>query len=190
MLARYLASFSYYNYELTFFPSPGSQLNILPGVGNFQNAIDELLSSNTSILNDFSHQYTLGICLGFHLLCESSQESTLSSTKGFGVFPLQVLALRTNPKEKPVHTGWTEVTFTSTEFAHLNGFYYFSHSFGVPWPTEDENALAWYSFNGRKYIAVYKKSFYIGVQFHPEMSGFKGKLFIQSILTRFLGIAN
>ena len=175
-------------FQLIHSPSSESILNVIPGVGNFENAIRELNVSGVSLMNDFSHQFTLGICLGFHLLCQSSDEAS-SDCEGYSVFPLKVLSLRDLSTDRPIHTGWSQVTFLSDEFSSLSGFYYFSHSYGVPWSPDDTNILAVYTFNGRKYVAAYYKNNFLGLQFHPETSGSKGRLLLKTILNHLGGIA-
>ena len=63
-----------------------SDMIILPGVGAFENAMNELLKRDlVRIIKNFSYsdKPILGICLGMQLLFESSEEFGL--TKGLGL---------------------------------------------------------------------------------------------------------
>ena len=50
----------------------------------------------------------------------------------------------------------------------------FFHSFGILW-SDKKDELAYYEINNRKFVAVFKKDNLTGVQFHPELSGKKGR---------------
>ena len=85
---------------------------ILPGVGHFHTATHKLKSSN--LFGELSNVIksglpTLGICLGFHLLCQSSEEAYEDT--GLGVIPLKAIRIKvSNTKAYKVpHMGWNNI---------------------------------------------------------------------------------
>lgn len=152
-----------------------SDVLILPGVGNFEFVMNELISKNFNkefLSKNFKSIF--GICLGMHLLQRSSAECEKGLKKGFQFSEKIVVPISANHKEKRVHTGWNFVKFIKKEHIILNGYYFFSHSFGILW-SDKKDELAYYEINNRKFVAVFKKDNLTGVQFHPELSGKKGR---------------
>ena len=86
---------------------------ILPGVGSFDHAMKAL---NKSGLRDKLNEYaidhevpTLGVCVGFQMFCEHSEEG---SERGLDWIPGEVLKIRERSLENfmPLpHMGWNSV---------------------------------------------------------------------------------
>jgi len=143
---------------------------ILPGVGAFHSAIQQLLFSGMyeSIHNWIcSDKSFLGICLGMQLLFENSEEA--GGTKGFSVFNGDVVRFK---KYKVPQMGWNQVTIRqrSPLFKEIedNSFFYFLHGYYLH--TKEDIVLGITDY-GVVYPSVIGKGNTYAVQFHPEKSG-------------------
>ncbi len=155
---------------------------VLPGVGNFKFVKNELDKKGiTKLILESNFEKIFGICLGMHLLQKDSNESLKGSIKGFNFGNKSVISIASNSIQKRVHTGWNYVKFIHQEMSFLSGYYYFSHSFGILW-TGEKDELAFYEINEKKFVAVSNLNNKIGVQFHPELSGRKGRELIKILL--------
>ena len=151
----------------------GARCLLLPGVGAFRPPRErlrgELEESLRQALDDGA--WLLGICVGYQLLFEGSDE--FGSTDGLGLLPGRVEKL---PETVPLpHIGWNRL-IPCREHPLLEGlseaYVYFVHSFapaGVP----DEAVLATCR-HGREFAAVAGRGRVLGTQFHPEKSGDSG----------------
>jgi glutamine amidotransferase len=153
---------------------------VLPGVGHYQAAADNLAQSGLEpLLRRRSLEVPfLGICLGMQLLFERSAEGG----RGLGLLPGTVERLP--PMGLPLpHMGWNEVA-VRTASGLLGGVgpgeAYFCHSYAVR-PAEDLLASAVTDY-GEPFVSAVQRSWLIGVQFHPEKSGAYGA----RILSRFV----
>ncbi|HVT57272.1 MAG TPA: imidazole glycerol phosphate synthase subunit HisH [Thermoanaerobaculia bacterium] len=173
---------------------------LLPGVGAFappraalRGALEQALAEALA-----AGAWLLGICVGYQLLFEASDE--FGSTDGLGLLPGRVTRL---PADVPVpHIGWNRLhdladhpllaglldTDEGTEAdppgpAALGRFVYFVHSYapdGVP----PALCLA-LATHGRPFAAIAGRGRVLGTQFHPERSGEAGL----RLLANFLEIA-
>jgi len=162
---------------------------ILPGVGAFGDAMRNL---DTLGLIPMLRRHALqegkdilGICLGFQLLCESSDE--FGQHAGLGVlkarverFDAQKLGLRIP------HMGWNGVrqTGASPMFHGIpdGSVFYFVHSHRVLRP-EEAGLCAGFCEYGEEFCAAMVKGNIWGTQFHPEKSQLHGL----RLLGNFLG---
>lgn len=176
-----------------------SDILILPGVGAFKNAMDELTKRNLKDpIIEFSttNKPMLGICLGMQLLLEKSEE--FGKTDGLGIIQGEVVKIEDTTingnYQKIPHVGWNslkipnnidESLWNNTIFNNMNESenVYFVHSFTAK-PTNTENRLADSYYGGRTISAAIKKGNIYGCQFHPEKSGEVGL----QIITNFLEI--
>jgi len=181
---RYIKSLVCSNIEAQLMQAGFANLFIIPGVGAFDYVIKYLRSTDFDLcrLCDDSTNLVIGICLGLHLACSKSEEQISSTTfvNGFSLIKRNVVSIASNSNERKTHTGWSYVTFIR-DLENLNGYYYFSHSYGILAEGET-NELATVVINGRKYVAVYRVANFIGVQFHPELSGATGIKLFQSLV--------
>ena len=153
---------------------------VLPGVGHYGSAMRYLISS--ALLADVRTVIraglpTLGICLGFQLLCEDSEEDL--TIKGLGLLPLGVSRLSSGrePNVKVPHIGWNSVSpgrpsILFEGLAEAKLFFYFANSFGVQANETVTSSTTYY--HGDHYLASIESSSMFGVQFHPEKSGEQG----------------
>jgi glutamine amidotransferase len=123
----------------------------------------------------------LGICLGFQLLFDASDEG--------GAETLGLLAGRTVPLvDAPTlpHIGWNSVDLVRRHPLFdgvANGsYFYFVHSF-APTPADQSLILA-LTTHGRPFVSAVARGSLYGVQFHPEKSSEAGL----RLLSNFVGL--
>ncbi|WP_424963344.1 imidazole glycerol phosphate synthase subunit HisH [Ekhidna sp.] len=148
---------------------------ILPGVGSFDNGIKRLRESEfydrftKSVIVD--KKPVLGICLGFQLLFESSEEG---KEPGLGWLKGEVVKFdssKLSSELKIPHMGWNEV-ISDQNFSLIEGLitprFYFVHSYHV------DNVPSAYSTltcnYGYQFVCGAEMGNILGVQFHPEKS--------------------
>ena len=147
---------------------------ILPGVGSFDWAMDRLQRSGMrECLDDLvlsKNIPVLGVCVGMHMLAESSEEG---SQPGLGWIPAVVDRLPDNISGSNVrlpHMGWNDVqALGSPLFVGLDQWrFYFLHSYYVQ-PECDGNTAATTEY-GKTFSSAVRNGHIHGVQFHPEKS--------------------
>ncbi|MFZ5968176.1 MAG: imidazole glycerol phosphate synthase subunit HisH [Bacillota bacterium] len=148
---------------------------ILPGVGAFKDAIDNL--SNRGLVSCIQESARngkpiLGICLGMQLLFEKSFED--GEWKGLGILEGDIVRFQDGLKVP--HMGWNNV-YSGTKDTIGNGvedgeYAYFVHSYYLE-PQNNEDVVFWTDY-GVKVPAVVRKDNVVGMQFHPEKSGHTG----------------
>ncbi len=161
----------------------GAERLLLPGVGNFgqararlretglDQAVKEALGAGTPFL---------GICLGFQLLFEGSEESP--GEKGLGVCKGKVE--RFAQARKVPQMGWNrlQVTKGARLFAGVpqGAYAYFVNSFAVK--EAKASLVAARSEYGEKFVAAMEAGNVFGTQFHPEKSGPLGLKMLENFL--------
>lgn len=148
---------------------------VLPGVGAFKDAMDNLRAAGmieAIFENIQAGKPFLGICLGFQLLFETSEEWGLH--EGLGIFPGQVK--RFGEGLKVPHMGWNQIEIQK-ESPILKGIpdlaaFYFVHSYyAEPADKEVTTTLTDY---GIKFTSIVDRDNVFGIQFHPEKSSILG----------------
>jgi glutamine amidotransferase len=168
---------------------------ILPGVGAFANAIEELKKQKLdAAIKEFAltERPFLGICLGMQLMFEWSEE--FGHHQGIGLLPGTVQAIEHTDikgnRHKIPHIGWAAimppVSHNDWENSILKNTaekaeFYFVHSFTAI-PAIAGHRLADTYYNGRLISAAVKSGNLYGCQFHPEKSGREGLKIIESFL--------
>ncbi len=175
---------------------------VLPGVGAFAPPRERLAESGCEeALREALDRgaWLLGICVGYQLLFEASEE--FGVTEGLGLLAGRVTAL---PDSVPLpHIGWNclhdlrkregagsgvlqdapPLSRWLSAHADDRPYVYFVHTYapeGVP----DEQVLA-RATHGRSFAAVAGSGRVLGTQFHPEKSGPAGL----ALLTDFLEVS-
>ncbi len=146
---------------------------VLPGVGDFGDCARNIKSRGLwEPLQDWmrADKPFLGICVGYQLLFDSSEESPDES--GFGFFHGAVKRFRT-PGLKVPQIGWNELEFTNGNNTLWRGLpesphVFFVHSY-FPAP-EDESVVTARTTYGETFASAAAKGNVAGVQFHPEKS--------------------
>lgn len=141
---------------------------ILPGVGSFKDAMQELESGG--FISPLDHVMcsmpTLGICLGMQILASLGFE--YGKTKGLGVIHAEVKPILVDAAVP--HMGFNSIDIVKPNQL-LKGLdsnqFYFMHSYEVVNYT-DISALTEYA--GHKFVSAIHKEHIFGVQFHPEKS--------------------
>ena len=141
---------------------------VLPGVGSFPNAINELKKSNLfgSLQRVITEKPTLGICLGMQILSTVGFEHT--KTEGLGVFEAEVRPVLCDAAVP--HMGFNKIRVQNDNDLLKgldNVYFYFMHSFEV---VNYRNILALTQYSGHDFVSVMAKEHVFGVQFHPEKS--------------------
>lgn len=155
-----------------------AQALILPGVGEFSDAVAALIESGLdSEIRDAvsAGKPFLGICLGFQMLFEKSDEGG-NRLPGLGLLKGGVRKFSAMNGTKVPHTGWNSIRFApgSPLFAGISdeAFMYFVHSY-FPVVTDRSIVSAITDYGGEFDAAVSAGNLH-GTQFHPEKSGTQG----------------
>jgi glutamine amidotransferase len=145
-----------------------TDLLILPGVGSFKTAIENM--DGVGITNEIQNRHSeqmpiLGICLGFQLLTKESAESPTSV--GLGVFN----GVTTRIKEFS-RIGWGKLDFNDLQNQFSDDYFYFNHSFGT-YDVLSSGINASSGLSNYRALAIEDKT--VGLQFHPERSQRSGQ---------------
>jgi glutamine amidotransferase len=158
---------------------------VLPGVGAFAPARERLAASGleealrAALANGAR---LIGLCLGFQLLFEESDE--FGTTKGLGLLAGRVAPFPAGVRTP--HIGWNQLAMLGRGNGLFDGLpdrssVYFVHSFRVE--GEDPADVAARCDYGGGFPAAVEKGSVWGCQFHPEKSSDVGR----RILRNFLG---
>lgn len=151
---------------------------VVPGVGAFDRAVRELKDRGLwTVLGEWleSGKPFLGLCVGFQLLFDASEEG--AGAKGLGVFKGRVRRFSfKNDLPRPLkipHMGWNEIRVTAEGCPLLAGiddksYVYFVHSFYAQ--AEDPSCKACETDYGEPFTSMVWKDRIFGTQFHPEKS--------------------
>ena len=164
---------------------------VLPGVGAFGDCVRGIQSRGMwAPLQRWlgSGKPFLGICVGYQLLFDESEEA-LDGSRGFGFFAGKVKRF-TTPGLKVPQIGWNALSLQQPD--HLlwrglpeNPHVFFVHSY-FPAPADPEVVTATADY-GEEFAAATALGNVAGVQFHPEKSQGVGlrilRNFIDSIPT-------
>jgi imidazole glycerol-phosphate synthase subunit HisH len=157
---------------------------VVPGVGAAASAIVHLTERG---LRDPLVEWgragrpILGICLGFQILFESSDEG---DAEALGLLKGKTLELVDAPTLP--HIGWNSVEFARPhplfDGVADGSFFYFVHSY-APDPVDESIVLA-RTTHGRPFASAVARGSLYGVQFHPEKSSDAGL----RVLSNFVGL--
>ena len=144
---------------------------VLPGVGAFGDAIDNLRARGLDkpVLEAAQAGKPLfGICVGLQLLFDESEE--MGRHLGLGLLPGKIVRFAAGLTVP--HMGWNQIepvrdhpllhNLTPGDFA------YFAHSYYAA-PTNPAHVVA-YTDYGQKFASVVAKDNIYAIQFHPEKS--------------------
>jgi len=157
---------------------------VVPGVGAFAHCAENLRA--TGLWNPvrewaLSGRPYLGICLGYQLLFESSEESP--GVEGLGVLKGRVVRFSDAALKVP-HMGWNTLSKTSGPlYNSLSGdvSMYFVHSY-YPVPADSSLVSAWSDY-GVSFAAGVSSGALHAVQFHPEKSQSAGLALLRNFLS-------
>ena len=126
----------------------------------------------------------LGICVGYQLLFDSSEEAP--GTPGLGVFAGEVKRFSATPSLKIPHMGWNTLRLTqpgSVLWSDLppEPSVYYAHSY-YPIPANATLAAAVTDYGGSTFAAALAHDNVTAVQFHPEKSQANGLKILRNFL--------
>ena len=158
---------------------------VLPGQGSAAPAMSRLKSTKMDLaIKDFinSERPFLGICLGFQLLFDRSEES---DTACLGLLPGTVQKFPNTQKVPQI--GWNSVEIIQ-DHSIFDGipnqsYFYFAHSYYVK--PSDTNLILGKTKYGLGFSSVIAQKNIIAAQFHPEKSGEVGLRFYQNFTKKF-----
>jgi glutamine amidotransferase len=159
---------------------------VLPGVGAFGDCVRSLAKSgmwNDVVAWAKSEKPFFGICVGFQMLFESSEEAP--GEKGLGIFAGEVRKFSDKHHLKIPQIGWNDVTVRQPDATLLAGistgdFVYFVHSYYAA--PKDPSIIALESTYGDTFTAAVARSNLVATQFHPEKSQKAGLRMIKNFV--------
>jgi len=162
---------------------------ILPGIGAFKDAMDELATRNlVEVVKEAAETKPfLGICLGLQLIFTESEEDGLHP--GLDLIPGRIVRFKSErlpegTKRKVPHMGWNANRFRKDIplFRGLeDGIYtYFVHSYyACP---DDESVIAATADYGLPFPSIVARGNLFATQFHPEKSQSVGLHLLRNFL--------
>jgi len=162
---------------------------VLPGVGAFKTAMDEL--KKRGLIDPIKKSIEkgrpfLGICLGLQLLFSESEEG--GRIKGLDVIKGKVKRFKRKDGLKIPHMGWNSIetqrhkdTMTQVLDGVDSGSYmYFVHSYYVA--PKDKDVILCETDYGRNFTSGVRKDNVYGFQFHPEKSQAAGLKIVENFV--------
>lgn len=167
---------------------------ILPGVGAFKVAMDEL--SNKGLIEPIKEfvkkgNNLMGVCLGMQLLFDTSEEFGINT--GLELINGNVKKFPSMYKEKKIRIpqiAWNKLVAvnglnkwknTPLEEVTEEDYMYFIHSYYAN-PSNVEDVLSYSYYHDIKYCSSVQKENVWGFQFHPEKSAEKGITIFKNFL--------
>lgn len=151
---------------------------ILPGVGAFKQAMDNLKEKSLdTLIKEVAKEekLILGICLGMQLLFEKGFEG--EEEEGLGLLKGNIKKINPKERAKIPHMGWNKLIANNEDknfsSSSSDKFVYYVHSF-MATDYEEKDLVAYSNYGGLKIPGIVRKDNIIGMQFHPEKSGETG----------------
>ncbi|MBN1683068.1 imidazole glycerol phosphate synthase subunit HisH [Candidatus Bathyarchaeota archaeon] len=145
---------------------------ILPGVGNFGPASNNLAHLKDTIIDYVKHNRPLlGSCLGMQLLLNESEEGN-----GEGLKLIEGKVKKFGSNVKIPHMGWNNIIIENNndilDGLNEKSYFYFVHSY---YPViKNSTQIVACTCHGIKFPSIVSKQNVYGCQFHPEKSGEDG----------------
>jgi glutamine amidotransferase len=144
---------------------------VLPGVGAFAPALESLSENGLGrriVEMARAGKPLLGVCLGYQLLFEESEEH--GRHQGLGLLPGKVVQVESSARLPVI--GWCRLQQSDDSMLWQGikdrSYFYFVHSYT---PSASDAAIAWTEHSP---AAAGARSNVMGTQFHPEKSGTDG----------------
>ena len=153
---------------------------VLPGVGAFAPALQRLSENGLGRrIVDMARKGKplLGVCLGYQLLFEESEEH--GRHQGLGLLPGKVVEVANSPRLPVI--GWCRLQQSDDSMLWQGikdrSYFYFVHSYT---PSSSDAAIAWTEHSP---AAAGARGNVMGTQFHPEKSGADGLRVYKNFVT-------
>jgi len=164
----------------------GLERLIFPGVGAFGDSLRHIDEQGLrQPLLDWlqADKPFLGICIGYQVLFESSEEAP--DVEGLGFLKGSVVRFQSDDHLKVPHMGWNRVDFTDKDDPLWHDmpedpYFYFVHSY-YPNPA-DQSLISATADYGKPFAAGIRKGNICAVQFHPERSQDLGLRFLKNFV--------
>jgi imidazole glycerol-phosphate synthase subunit HisH len=163
---------------------------VLPGDGAFERAISNLQTMGMAdkLISMVQKGVPLfGICIGFQLLFQESNETVTHDgfVEGLGLIRGKVVKFKGKNYKVP-HMGWNKLILSKKQGKILenieNGSYmYFIHSYR-PVAVEESAVTAKCSYYDESFPVVIEKDNIFGTQFHPEKSDKMGLKILENFI--------
>jgi len=166
---------------------------ILPGDGHFDKAMENLNSAGFSeVLKEHvaADKPLLGICIGYQVLFEDSDETSKKGQliSGLGFIRGKIRKFEGKPPlTKVPHMGWNKLFEIKSKSTKLlkgiqnESFMYFIHSYR-PIGVDRMDTTANCRYYGESFPAVVEKGSVFGTQFHPEKSDKLGLQIVKNFI--------
>lgn len=160
---------------------------VLPGVGSFGDCMAQLEQRGlANLIREWvsAGRPYLGICLGYQILFDASDESP--GVSGLGLFRGRVRRFTESPGLKIPHMGWNSAMLSRADLKNWQGlgeapYFYFVHSY-FPEP-EDESIIASRTgYGADEFASAIEAGAVLACQFHPEKSQDAGLRLIGNFL--------
>lgn len=145
---------------------------IFPGVGAFGDCIKSLKRKKLiePLQKEIKKKPYLGICLGFQILFESSEET--KRVKGLSIFKGKCRKFKSRNLKIP-QIGWNSIKIINKNSLLLknikdDSYFYFVHSYYVD--SKDKNIILTKTNYGIDFVSSIEKDNIFATQFHPERS--------------------
>jgi glutamine amidotransferase len=160
---------------------------VLPGVGHFQKAIENLKqlgiydALNEAVL--IKKTPILGICLGMQLMAKQSEEGNAA---GFGWIDAHVVKfkIQNKIKYKVPQTGWNTINICkdSSLLKNIEDYseFYFLHSYH--YKVSDQKDILIKTAYEYEFVSAVEKENIFGTQFHPEKSHNSGAQLLKNFI--------
>ncbi len=156
---------------------------ILPGVGNFGDIMKSLEANNLiqPLKQAIKKKPFFGICLGYQVLFEISEESP--GINGLGILKGKVVKFQ--QKRKVPQIGWNNIKFKKQsnllQDIPDNAFVYFLHSY---YPVPEEDIGITQTEYGETFVSAINNDHIYATQFHPEKSGTIGLKILRNFIEK------
>lgn len=159
---------------------------VLPGQGEFGDCATKLKKAGMfEVITQWivEDKPFLGICVGYQLLFEGSDESP--EVEGLGILKGRVVKFQESELKVP-HMGWNAVKPTQPDHLMWNElgaepYFYYVHSY---FPVcEEQDALACTTEYGETFHGAVTRGRMMATQFHPEKSQHAGLQLLKNFLT-------
>jgi len=160
---------------------------VVPGVGSFGDCARQLRETGFwEVIKSWigTDKPYLGICLGYQLLFDSSEESP--GVEGLGALRGKVVHFSKSSGLKIPHMGWNQLQIHKPSDRLMTGLgenpdFYFVHSY-YPVPEDDEVITSTCTYGAEFAVSVTKGNL-SAVQFHPEKSQELGLAMLRNFIS-------